>query len=512
MKHKILSAIFVIVMCSICIMPNQSLAETQTGEYTIQSYNIDMIVNEDNTFDITEDITVYFNVARHGIYRKIPLKNEVTRIDGTRSNNRTKITNINISEKYTISNENGYKVIKIGSADQTLTGKHSYTIKYKYDIGKDPLKNADELYFNLIGNQWDTSISNVSFTITMPKSFNKELLGFSSGNLGSTDSSNVTYNVDGNTIIGNTIKTLKAGQALTVRLSLPEGYFVKASNNIDMFSILIIILCVLCIVIACILWAKYGKDEQVVETVEFYPPEGCNSAEVGFLYNGSADTKGVISLLIYLANKGYLKIEKVSNNFNKKNINLSDEKRQKANIKIQELEEQIRQEKLKNVNSPKIKILENSLEIYKNIDKPIEGEDEISSNLIKKSEEKFRIVKLKEYDGDNKYEKMFFDGLFPLGSNKNAVTTSDLYNHFYITLNKIKANMNSNENMKKIFEPSANAKIKYLILMIIAIFALITVRPVVEYGESGMLIFALLFPRNRIYCIDWRTYRGDKNT
>ena len=438
-------------------------------EYVIDEYKIDMIVNEDNTFDITENITAYFNVAKHGIYRKIPLKNSITRTDGTKSNNKAKITDISVSENYTTSNENGYKVIKIGNANQTLTGKHTYTIKYKYNIGKDPLKNVDELYFNLIGDQWDTSISNVSFTITMPKSFDKSLLGFSSGNVGSTNSSNVTYSVDGNTITGNTINRLSAGQALTVRLTLPEDYFVGASSNIDMFSIFVIILCVIFVLIADRLWAKYGKDEQVVETVEFYPPEGYNSAEVGFLYNGSADTKGIISLLIYLANQGYLKIE--------------------------EIEEK---------------------------------------GFFSKSKG-FRITKIKDYTGNNECERIFFDGLFKSSrartinmsrakeimqeakeqgekisfqdalemsadnyDNKNSVTEFDLYDNFYTTLKRIKSKMNSKENKNKIFESSASGKGKYLILMIIAIFILITVKPVIEYGEAGILPVVLISHRNRL--------------
>ena len=31
----------------------------------IDNYNINMVVNEDNTFDITEEITTYFDSARH---------------------------------------------------------------------------------------------------------------------------------------------------------------------------------------------------------------------------------------------------------------------------------------------------------------------------------------------------------------------------------------------------------------------------------------------------------------
>ena len=444
MKQKILIGIFVVIMYVVLLIPNQSLAETQNNEYTIQSYNINMVVNEDNTFDITENITAYFNVQKHGIYRKIPLKNSITRTDGTKSSNRAKITDISVNENYTTYNENGDKVIQIGDENKVFTGLKSYTIKYKYDIGKDPLKDADELYFNLIGSQWDTSISNVSFTITMPKSFDQSLLGFSSGGVGSTDSSNVIYSVNGNTIEGNTINTLNAGQALTVRLTLPEGYFVGASSNIDIFSIFVIVLCVVCVLIVYMLWLKYGKDDPVVETVEFYPPEGYNSAEVGFLYNGSADTEGVISLLIYLANKGYLEIE--------------------------ETEEKM---------------------------------------LFTKSKG-FKITKLKEYDGNNESEKMFFDGLFK-STLTNSVTSLDLYNNFYITLNMIKSKLNSKENKNKIFTKASRGKVKYIILMAIAIFILITVKPIMEYSGIGELIVAILFPRNRIFDINRRSYRCYKN-
>ena len=173
MKRKVL--IFLIIMY-ICLFTKSIYA---TSDYKIESYDINMVVNEDNTFNITETIKAYFNVPKHGIIRKIPLRNEIGRLDGTKSINKARITNIKVSEDYETSTENGNKVIKIGSASKVFTGEHSYTISYIYNIGKDPLKDADELYYNIIGNEWDTSISNVSFKINMPKEFDKNLLGFS---------------------------------------------------------------------------------------------------------------------------------------------------------------------------------------------------------------------------------------------------------------------------------------------------------------------------------------------
>jgi len=42
---------------------------------------------------------------------------------------------------------------------------------------------------------------------------------------------------------------------------------------------------------------------------EYYPPKGLDSAEVGYIYHGKATTKAIVSLILDLARKGYLRIE-----------------------------------------------------------------------------------------------------------------------------------------------------------------------------------------------------------
>ena len=321
MKIQKSKIILIVLLVIILLSQSSTYSFAVYNEYVIEDYDIDMVVNEDNTFDITENITTYFNISKHGIYRKIPLKNTITRVDGTTSKNTAQIYNLSVSENYSVSKENGYEVIKIGDSRNTVSGSHSYTIKYTYNIGKDPLKDMDELYYNLIGEEWDTNIQNVTFRITMPKSFDKSLLGFSSGFKGSIVSLNVNYSVDGNVISGTINNTLLAGQGLTVRLTLPDGYFVGAGLKWDMFCIGIMLISLIFVLIADRIWRKYGKDDEIVDTVEFYPPEGYNSAEIALLYEGHATDKGVISLLIYLANKGYLKIEETrEKGLNKKRI------------------------------------------------------------------------------------------------------------------------------------------------------------------------------------------------
>ena len=115
MKNKVLKLSFMLCiflgLFAIC-----NISKAANG-YTIKAYDVKMVVNEDNTFDITETITTDFTQSKHGIYRKIPINNTVNRLDGTSSKNRAKITNIKVNEKFSTSTENGYKVIKIGDAN-----------------------------------------------------------------------------------------------------------------------------------------------------------------------------------------------------------------------------------------------------------------------------------------------------------------------------------------------------------------------------------------------------------
>lgn len=291
-------------------------------DYVIDRYNIDIIVNENNTFDITETITAYFNIPKHGISRIIPLKNTIKRLDGTTSTNRAQISNISVDNTYKISRKNGNYKLQIGSAEHTLTGEQTYVIKYTYNIGKDPEKNYDELYYNIIGDKWDTVIGNITFTIIMPKDFDSSKLGFSSGNYGSTDNNKINYNVIGNKIIGNYNGILGSGQALTIRCELPEGYFVGAHFKLNIMDFVmfiiehsIFLIPIIFLAISILLWYKFGRDDKIIETVEFYPPEGLNSLDIAYIYKDGINTTDIISLLIFLANKGYLEIVNDNNDF-----------------------------------------------------------------------------------------------------------------------------------------------------------------------------------------------------
>ena len=227
--------------------------------YVLDAYDVDVVVHDDNTYDVTEKITAYFTASnKHGIIRNLPLSSEFTHNDGTSYKARTKVSNITVEgDPYTTSTSDGELSIKIGSASRTVQGKKEYTIKYTYNFGQDKNQDYDEFYYNIIG-----------------------ILGTHEG--------------------------------ITVRLTLDEGYFANAQSTIESWEYLIFIIPAAGAIVAFILWLIFGNDDPSVDDLQFYPPEGMNSLDLAYAYKGRVDGKDVVSLLLHLANQGYIKIVETS--------------------------------------------------------------------------------------------------------------------------------------------------------------------------------------------------------
>ena len=423
-KIKYIGTLVFVFLLSICLLPNRVDAITRDDGYTINNYDIIIKVKENNVLDITENINVNFNESRHGIYRTIPLFNTITRLDGTTSKNKVQITNIKVNEPYTKSIQNGKLNLQIGDPDRTITGPKTYSIHYDYNLGKDPSKDYDELYFNLIGNEWDANINKVNFTINLPKEFDSDNLGFSTGKFGSTSSNDVYHQVNGNTISGYTLKTLEPGEGLTIRLELEEGYFKNAKLQVDWKESLIYIFPILFPILCYNLWKKYGKDDKVVKTIEFNPPDGMNSLDVGFYYKGIATDKDVISLLLYFANKGYLKISKTQ--------------------------------------VPKLFGTRESFTITKL--KEYDGNDWCEKTFLEGLFRKRR-----------KDQSPYLIGIQTIPSNK--VTEEDLKDNFYITIRHILNDKKSKENQDKIFDSKSVRKKGSIMAAIVITLLMIIIPP-----------------------------------
>lgn len=293
--------LFVVLFALLC-----TITCARAENFYIKNYDIDININQYNEYVITEDIDVYFTNSSHGIFRRIPLVNNVVRSGGKRYTTRANIYNTYVSENYSTNKNGNNYVIKIGDPDRFVSGNHSYKIKYLYSL------NApnNEVYFNIIGTNWDTNIDKVKFKITMPKPFPYDKVGLSVGRYGTAGFSEgraqFSVNPYLNTIEGTILKPLSANEGVTIRIELPKGYFYKKYNAASTFCVFLI---TLFLFISFIFWFAYGKDDKTIPVVNFYPPDNLNSALVGLIYSERVDMKQVVSLIIYLADKGYIKIK-----------------------------------------------------------------------------------------------------------------------------------------------------------------------------------------------------------
>jgi uncharacterized membrane protein len=304
--------LFIVLMGAVLLAALLALPASAMEYFTISDYDIKVDISEKNTYHITETVTVQFTEPRHGIYRDIPYQGTWLRDDsqGGSTSWRAKVSDIAVDGyKYDVSRSDGKVEIKIGDPDSLVDGTQVYRISYSMQFYDDGLPNADEVYYNLIGTDWATTIDHVTFSVTLPKSFDPATLGFSLGTEGTWgyDPSALKVTLDGSTITGEVTQQLQSNEALTIRMTLPQGYFTIPFQGGTDFALLIFI--AILVVLAFILFFLYGRDSQIVQTVEFYAPDGMTPSEVGYVIDGVVDNRDVVSLVIYWAHRGYLSIE-----------------------------------------------------------------------------------------------------------------------------------------------------------------------------------------------------------
>ena len=289
-------------------------AYSSKDDYYIKDLDVDITVNEDDTFDIVETYVYQFNESHHGPVRIFNGNHVRMREGGAGDPMKARVTNIkvnsedandSIAEKSTqYTGKNSYTTIKIGSSSKEYVGERNYEISYTYKIiTPDPLEDKDELYFNIVGTEWECYIDHVTWTITMPKEFDTSTIGYSVGAKGSEGyrEEYLVSNVENNVIKGEYKNELMPQEGITIRAELPEGYFVFKDRSLIAYICFGVIAVISCFAIL------YKPGERPVEVVEFYPPNDMTPVETEMIYNGYAPSRS-ISLLPYLANKGYIRI------------------------------------------------------------------------------------------------------------------------------------------------------------------------------------------------------------
>ena len=184
-------------------------------DYTIDNYSIDMVVQKNNSFDVTEKVTVQYFRAIRGFNLNIPI------------NNNAKIEKIKVNDSFEEDLKKDYLELKIGSKNNMVSGTKDYSINYSYVAGTDENKGKDVFYFKLMDDKFSVPLNSFNFNIAMPKKFDKSKIKFLNANNDKIPSDDVTYSVNDSTISGEINNASSYLDGLIIRIELNDGYFSK---------------------------------------------------------------------------------------------------------------------------------------------------------------------------------------------------------------------------------------------------------------------------------------------
>ena len=290
---------------------------------TITSMSIVMDVNENGL--VTIDHTMVYNFTGsniHGPMVYIPQSYDMSwTIDGQNVSRSYyfPVGNLKVYGDPYSTETDGYDnlIIYIGDANQYVSGIKTYHYSYTIQLRDLNLNGLQAFYMNIVGTGWTDPIGKVDFSITLPKGWPYEPV-FYSGPYGSSNVVDVKpiYSNGDKTLSGSFDLGMSIGSGITVYeyLSKNDSYFTFIPPT-D-YSPFAMIIMVVFTVGLYLVYLKFGKDDKPIITVEFNPIPGLSSSQAGYIYDGSVDTKDVVSLIIEWANKGYLDITEDDNNKN----------------------------------------------------------------------------------------------------------------------------------------------------------------------------------------------------
>ena len=296
---KSLLAFFVaVVLLSSPVMAENNDSYEMYGD----RYSVKMVVNPNGSIDVDVNFDVTFNIDSQGIFLDVPQTYEmVFKVDG-QDQKRSYFFPVSdiTSDTHEIDveeNRQGVR-IRLGSRGVYLLGAQTFNVQYTIQTTDLRLDGLQMFYMNMMPNRLDFPVGKLDYEIEFVKPVEGSYFVYN-------PNVPVIENTLQNNVIKGSYENELSQKTVTVEVPLPNDYF--TFPRIDYVKPALI----LGLLVASIIMIGYfllGKDPIVIESVEFTAPEGISSAEVGYIYRGMTTSKDIVSLIVYWASKGFLKI------------------------------------------------------------------------------------------------------------------------------------------------------------------------------------------------------------
>ncbi|MDD3452805.1 MAG: DUF2207 domain-containing protein [Bacilli bacterium] len=280
-----------------------------SADIEVVTYDIKADVKANRTVNIDETYNFYFINQISTFTRIIDTKLVTIRPNMTKRITNVKISNVNVKnndfEEKIVDNKKLVKILLDSKKDEVS----EYNVSYTYNLGKDTGVGFDELFLNLIDGTFNANISNINFEVTLPFEFDAKKVQFLLNGKYNLTENDITYSVKGNTIYGVLERSLSPLQTFSIRVELKDRYFINTTDNYNYMILFILVFPLGGIIYGIICWVKFAKGNKIKGKMTDVPPYDFDPAEISYLYKGFSKESDIVTLLITLANRGYLMFE-----------------------------------------------------------------------------------------------------------------------------------------------------------------------------------------------------------
>ncbi len=315
-----------------------SPALAASSDYTVENFDSKIVINQDTSLTVEETILVNFHLKKHGIFRIIPTTYSA---NGKTIKADFKLLSLTdeegISYPYTTSRLNKSIKLKIGDPDKTISGFNTYIIKYRIKEVLLRHKEHDEVYWNVAGSEWDTTIKKTTAAVSSSFAPITKVTCYA-GQVGQQGKTCEASHTEDKANFYSTAP-LSWGKDLTIVVALNQKNQLQFPGPIEqIFNFLVdnwgYLLALIPISLLFYFWFKKGRDLRYLSDNVFYKPEnqktktvslfarehlptvyrpidGLTPAEVGTLIDEKVDIQDVVAEIVELARLGYLEIKKV---------------------------------------------------------------------------------------------------------------------------------------------------------------------------------------------------------
>jgi uncharacterized membrane protein YgcG len=341
---KLVFAFSTLAIISIASVPGRVYADV--NDFVVNKfkadYNIDNL-KPGGSLNTVEQIDITFHDQNHGILRAIPQKyhNYSTRISGIL------VERDGQQEQFTTYKENGNLVLKIGDPNKTITGKHSYKIRYLQERIINFQGNQASFYWDVNGDQWMQSFEQVEANVSVKgKQLDASKATCYTGFKG-YQRHDCSISEQNGSLNFQTSRKFLGKENMSVEIPLEGVTFTQpsiaalAGDNLVILAGLLI--GIASTVVAFLMWVRYGKDYhgRGIIVPEYEVPQSLTPAEIGLLADYNVDGKDVSATLVDLAVRGYVRLHDDSKKiifFTQRHFRLELLKNDFSNLKSHEKE------------------------------------------------------------------------------------------------------------------------------------------------------------------------------